>query len=165
MYKWVWIFLKIRIFVICKKLCTYLLHLYKPRSRSQAKKQLKWRNVILSSFGRVSFHKVYKNWCKLTPKKCYYQVSLSNKLCSFGYAGTKSPLTTNQQTSSGWVLPVVRAIHFDMKKTKNRLRERTPEEGGRRKNLEYIQLMTNLIITLVIIFNKANQINQINISL
>ncbi|XP_070048161.1 uncharacterized protein [Nicotiana tomentosiformis] len=24
---------------------------------------------------------------------------------SFGYAGTKSPLTTNQQTSSGWVLP------------------------------------------------------------
>ncbi|XP_021978484.1 LOW QUALITY PROTEIN: uncharacterized protein LOC110873793 [Helianthus annuus] len=23
----------------------------------------------------------------------------------FGYAGTKSPLTTNQQTSSGWVLP------------------------------------------------------------
>ncbi|KAG6621641.1 hypothetical protein I3842_Q014400, partial [Carya illinoinensis] len=24
----------------------------------------------------------------------------------FGYAGTKSPLTTNQQTSSGWVLPV-----------------------------------------------------------
>ncbi|MCD7453812.1 hypothetical protein HAX54_022271 [Datura stramonium] len=24
----------------------------------------------------------------------------------FGYAGTKSPLTTNQQTSSGWVLPL-----------------------------------------------------------
>lgn len=23
---------------------------------------------------------------------------------SFGYAGTKSPLTTNQRTSSGWVL-------------------------------------------------------------
>lgn len=25
---------------------------------------------------------------------------------SFEYAGTKNPLTTNQQTSSGWVLPV-----------------------------------------------------------
>lgn len=29
-----------------------------------------------------------------------------NQRPPFGYADTKSPLTTNQQTSSGWVLPV-----------------------------------------------------------
>ena len=32
-------------------------------------------------------------------------------------------------------------------------------------NLKYIQLMTNLIITFVIKFNKANYINQINLCL
>nr|KAJ0205519.1 hypothetical protein LSAT_V11C500284740 [Lactuca sativa] len=30
----------------------------------------------------------------------------------FGYAGTKCPLTTNQQTSSGWVLPVTPRRRF-----------------------------------------------------
>nr|KAJ0203331.1 hypothetical protein LSAT_V11C500235070 [Lactuca sativa] len=30
----------------------------------------------------------------------------------FGYAGTKSPLTTNQQTSSGWLLPVTPRRRF-----------------------------------------------------
>ena len=32
-------------------------------------------------------------------------------------------------------------------------------------NLKYIQLMNNLIITYVIIFNKDNLINQINVYL
>ncbi|WOG81101.1 hypothetical protein DCAR_0100246 [Daucus carota subsp. sativus] len=45
------------------------------------------------------------NSALLLSRRTYPPMDSWNFSPPFGYAGTKSPLTTNQQTSSGWVLP------------------------------------------------------------
>ena len=59
---------------------------------------------------------------------------------------------------------VHRKIHKHQIKLKNNYRY-TYIKGIIIINLKYIQLNTNLIITYVIKFNKANEINQINLCL